>query len=156
MRIGTWLLQNSQWAINHSFKVHTGNYGLCNKVIDFNGTLSELCFRYRFFIIKFQRPTFVRTFEQSVLQGHRFHWSIGTLRVMGLWTTGHSGGIGTRENSVCFSQTLTLEMKIIYFSVDWKVRRNNEGIIFYLSNERFMRHFFLFFFYFLFLHSEQK
>ena len=122
MRIGTWLLQNSQWAINHSFNVHTGNYGLCNKVIDFNGTLkqSELCFRYRFFIIKFQRPTFVRTFEQSVLQGHRFHWSIGTLRVMGLWTTGHSGGIGTRENSVCFSQTLTLEMKIIYFSVDWK------------------------------------
>ena len=45
LRIGTWLLQPSQWAINYSFNVHTGNYGLCNKLIDFNGTLSELCFR---------------------------------------------------------------------------------------------------------------
>ena len=44
------------------------------------------------------------TFDPSVLQGHRFHWNIGTLRVMGLWTTGHSRGIGTRKLRLLFQE----------------------------------------------------
>ena len=44
------------------------------------------------------------TFDPSVLQGHRFHWNIGTLRVMGLWTTGHSRGIGTRKLCLLFRE----------------------------------------------------
>ena len=63
-----------------------------------------------------------RTFEQSVLQGHRFHWNIGTLRVMGLWTTGHSGGIGARKLRLLFRDPDP--WKENYFSVEWKKNEN--------------------------------